>query len=589
MLPSDLQCDSDRLESYLQGNACESEMRAIELHLDGCQRCRKEMQLLAADKDFWIAATSSLETLAESRDDAPPLTVENCLSVVERGLLESSVKNDVDGGTQSYLELWLGPARTDDSLGSLNEYDILSIIGSGGMGLVLKGRDRSLGRTVAIKTLRQHLTADLAARRRFAREAQIAASLRHHHIIDIYTVEVWRDVPYFVMPFMPQGTLRDFRNARGARRFELDEILSVVRQLASGLAEAHRRGMMHRDIKPSNVLIERELERVLIADFGLARSIDDEGLTCSSWVAGTPQFMSPEQASGKPIDHRSDLFSLGSLMYWMAAGEPPFTAETNYGVISKIVNETPSELSHYRTDLPSWFIHLLFSLLSKDPSQRRYTAHDIATILDQFQRDGVPPMIAFTSKLAEQPAWKGKQWLRRSLVVSLSIVVVSFISIAINKWYEPSNNDSALVQTPSSQQKATDSQSTIAPETITKVQSQRDSTPESSSVSELQREFRSTTDEVASFESTRMGPLDSLDEVNLLAELPKDVNTRYWLERLSKLSASEIPVTLLPIIERLANTHANSNIQQLAVEITNKSPFEEMEREQRSTISSDTE
>lgn len=241
-----IQCDSARLQSYLQGAVDSEETQSIELHLDGCARCREQIQLLAADNEFWTVATSSLETLRTREDDIPPLTVASCLNAIEQGLLEAAVQNEVEDGTHRYLRPWLGPAEADDSLGSLNEYEVLSIVGSGGMGLVLKARDGSLGRLVAIKTLRQHLTGELSARRRFAREAQVAASLRHHNIVDIYTVKVWRDIPCFVMPFVQQGTLLDFKRAMQGRVFTLDETLSMAQQIASGLAAAHRHGMMHR-------------------------------------------------------------------------------------------------------------------------------------------------------------------------------------------------------------------------------------------------------------------------------------------------------------------------------------------------------
>lgn len=243
------QCDAARLESYLQGAVDPEETQSIELHLDGCVRCRQQIQLLAADNEFWTVATASLETRRTREDEVPPLTVASCLDAIEQGLLEAAVQNEVEDGTRRYLQHWLGPAEDDDSLGSLNEYAVLSIVGSGGMGLVLKARDRSLGRLVAIKTLRQHLTGELSARRRFAREAQVAASLRHHNIVDIYTVEVWRDVPYFVMPFVQHGTLLDFKRAMQGSVFTLDETLSIAQQIARGLAEAHRQGIMHRDIR----------------------------------------------------------------------------------------------------------------------------------------------------------------------------------------------------------------------------------------------------------------------------------------------------------------------------------------------------
>ena len=192
------------------------------------------------------------------------------------------------------------------------------------MGIVLKGHDSELNRPVAIKMLAAHLAHSGAARQRFAREGSAAAAVVHEHVVAIYNVESDGAVPFLVMQYVPGRSLQSRVDEDGP--LAVDEMLRIGVQAAAGLAAAHRQGLVHRDVKPSNILLEDTVERAVLTDFGLARAMDDASLTQTGVVAGTPHYMSPEQATGQPIDHRSDLFSLGSVLYFMAAGRPPFRA-----------------------------------------------------------------------------------------------------------------------------------------------------------------------------------------------------------------------------------------------------------------------
>src|SRR5262249_27776222 len=197
------------------------------------------------------------------------------------------------------------------SVGRLGRSEEEEVVGWAGMGLVLRACDEKLHRVAAVKVLDPVLASNGSARQRFVREARAAAAVSHDNIVAIYAVEDTGTVPYLVMQLIHGKTLQEKVDAVGP--LPVPSILRIRLQIAEGLAAAHRQGLIHRDIKPANLLLENGVERVKITDFGLARAVDDASLTRSGFVAGTPLFMSPEQASGQRVDARSDLFSLGSV------------------------------------------------------------------------------------------------------------------------------------------------------------------------------------------------------------------------------------------------------------------------------------
>src|SRR5205807_4379481 len=180
------------------------------------------------------------------------------------------------------------------------------------------------------------------ARRRFGREAKAGAAVCHDHVVTIHAVEEDKPVPYLVMQCVAGASLQDKLDRDGP--LGVTEILRIGLQTAEGLAAAHKQGLVHRDIKPANILLENGVERVKITDFGLARTADDASVTQSGMVAGTPMYMSPEQAEGLPIDYRSDLFSLGTLLYVMSTGVPPFRASGTMAILKRVVEETPRSM-----------------------------------------------------------------------------------------------------------------------------------------------------------------------------------------------------------------------------------------------------
>jgi serine/threonine protein kinase len=166
-------------------------------------------------------------------------------------------------------------------------------------------------------------------------------------------------------------------------RLGLNEILRIGLQTAEGLAAAHQQGLVHRDIKPANILLEDSIERVKLTDFGLARAVDDASLTQSGVIAGTPMYMSPEQADGEPIDHRSDLFSLGSVLYTMCTGRPPFRADGTHAVLRRVMEDTPRPIQEVNQEIPGWLCDLITRLHAKNPDDRFQSAREVADLLEQ--------------------------------------------------------------------------------------------------------------------------------------------------------------------------------------------------------------
>jgi serine/threonine-protein kinase len=276
---------------------------------------------------------------------------------------------------------FLEPSDNPAMLGRLGSFEILETIGAGAFGVVLKGYDRELNRYVAVKVLAPHLAHNAAARKRFAREAQAAAAIVHPHVVPIHAVDAAGKLPYLVMPFIAGESLQQRLDRVGP--LSLRETLRIGTQAALGLAAAHAQGLVHRDIKPANILLEHGVDRVMLTDFGLARTMDDASLTRSTVIAGTPQYMAPEQARGDTVDHRADLFSLGSVLYAMCAGHPPFRAETMLGVLRRVCDEPPRGIREVNSDVPDWLAQIIDRLLEKNPERRYSSAVSVAELLER--------------------------------------------------------------------------------------------------------------------------------------------------------------------------------------------------------------
>ena len=335
-------------------------------------------------------------------------------------------------------------------IGRLGEYEILELIGRGGMGVVLKGYQPELNRYVAVKVMAPHYASSGAARKRFAREAQAAAAVVHPHVGAIHTVDANARLPYLVMPYVAAKSLQARIDDNAP--LELKEVLRIGKQAAEGLAAAHAQGLVHRDIKPANILLEDDVGRVLLTDFGLARAVDDATMTRSGVIAGTPQYMSPEQAHGEAIDHRADLFSLGSVLYAMCAGHPPFRAETTMGVLRRICEETPRPVRAVNPDVPAWLAHIIERLHVKDPDDRFQSAAQVAELLGEcLAHVQQPTAVPLPESLRDTAKRTSQQWMRvAAWFGSISVaclVVIAAIVLAVGK---PSPVEEQNAQPPAS-------------------------------------------------------------------------------------------------------------------------------------------
>jgi formylglycine-generating enzyme required for sulfatase activity len=288
---------------------------------------------------------------------------------------------------------------------------------------------------VAIKVLAPALAVTSPARKRFLREARSSAKVRHENVVQVYAVEE-KPLPYLVMEFIPGETLQQRLDRIGP--LEVPEVVQIGRQIAKGLAAAHEMGLIHRDIKPGNTLIERgPQERVKITDFGLARTADDASLTTSGVMAGTPMFMSPEQARGNSLDHRSDLFSLGSVLYVMCTGRPPFRASNTYAVIKRVAEDDPRPIREVILDVPDWLCRIVARLHAKDPADRFQTAREVADLLADCEakliaQQHVPAeLVDRAVKPAVRPApTRRKKWVGAVVLGLIPLVTLAVTELA---------------------------------------------------------------------------------------------------------------------------------------------------------------
>ena len=363
----------EKWRAFLDGNLSDDEQTALNDHLESCDECPKLLESLAAGKETWHGTAEQLAAREEASDPADSDRLRDVMDQLKNADLDAPRTVSPESLT------FLSPSENEEAIGQLAHYEILEIIGAGGMGIVLKAWDPSLRRIVAIKVLATHLATSASARRRFVREAQAAAAVSHDHVVPIHAVEAESEPPFLVMHYVEGRTLQTRIDQDGP--LELREVLRIGEQTARGLAAAHEQGIIHRDIKPSNILLENGVERVRITDFGLARAMDDASMTQSGVLAGTPLFMAPEQAQGEPLDHRTDLFSLGSLLYAMCTGRSPFRASTIMGVIRRVCEDEPRPIREVNPDVPEWLCAIVERLLSKNPANRFSSAEEVASLL----------------------------------------------------------------------------------------------------------------------------------------------------------------------------------------------------------------
>jgi hypothetical protein len=409
------------LRRLLDGPLSRPDEARLTDHLDDCSACRAALDALAGDG----AGTGTWRRHA-GRPLDPALR--RAIACLKADPCPSLTCAEAVPSAEQAVGL-LTPGAEADRLGRLGPYEVTEVLGAGGMGIVYKAFDPALHRYVAIKVLAPQLATSVAARKRFAREARAAAAVSHEHIVAIHGVDEANGLPYLVMEYVSGISLQERLDRDGP--LDVKEVLRIGAQTASGLAAAHAQGLVHRDVKPANILLESGMARVKLTDFGLARAADDASVTSSGGIAGTPQYMAPEQARGEPLDHRADLFSLGSVLYAMCAGRPPFRAPSTLAVLRRVSEDTARPVRDLNPDVPGWLALVIAALHEKDPGLRFQSAAEVADLLNRYlahlQQPGrVPP-----------PRMPGRRpgarvWRRHGIALAL---LLAGLGLAVLGWW----------------------------------------------------------------------------------------------------------------------------------------------------------
>ena len=417
-------CPVDLIEAAVGDRLPDDQTSLLQAHLSSCEECCQRMDAAAANATWWTDASRLLD---DSLLDDPGSDVADS-SAADSRLFE----DDDPVGELKAAGVIDDAATHPETLGKLGRYTIEREIGSGGMGVVLKGFDPELNRTVAIKVLAPHLARSAAARRRFVREGRAAAAVVHENIVAIHEVDTSGRLPTLVMHCVDGVSLQRHVDTIGP--LPVSDALRIAAQTSAGLAAAHRQGIIHRDVKPANILVGGGGQRVWITDFGLARAVDDASLTRTGFIAGTPHYMSPEQARGGSLGASSDLFSLGSVIYFMLVARPPWRAERSLAVLHRIVQHEHRPLWKINPDVPREVSDLVDRLLSKLPEQRGESAaqiqHDLEETLSKLQNPDSPHFLSHGEMPVkiEKPKFFARPWF-----VVPATAVATVLAMA---WYQ---------------------------------------------------------------------------------------------------------------------------------------------------------
>lgn len=318
---------------------------------------------------------------------------------------------------------------------TISHYEILEKLGEGGMGVVYKAFDTKLDRHVAIKFLPPHLKTDEQAKKRFVHEAKAASALNHANIAVVHDInETPEGQMFIVMAYYEGQTLKD-RTTSGA--FNIDEAVAIVSQIASGLSAAHERGILHRDVKPANVLLGTDGQAKL-ADFGLAKLTGQTKVTKTGTTVGTVAYMSPEQASGGDIDHRSDVFSLGVVLYELITGSLPFRGDHEAAVLYGIMNSEPEPLTHYRSDVPNGLQYIVKTALQKNKDARYPSAADMSADLARLGTGD--SKVGYTKS-------RPKRTRSGILAISVSLIVLTSVLLFYLRYLSPRSGTGSVGNT----------------------------------------------------------------------------------------------------------------------------------------------
>jgi hypothetical protein len=386
---------SETLRQFLQGRLPEAQAQGIEQHLAECPACGDTLESLEAGDTLHdlvraarqpLGEDSRVEGLVARLRDLPPPAEQPYHSADHPVPSETADSYTIrDERAQGIVRL-LRPPEAEGELGRLGPYRVLSFLGAGGMGVVFRAQDEQLRRAIALKVLRPSLGA--GAHERFVQEARSAAAISHDHVVTIHQVGEDHGLAYLAMQLLEGETLEDRLKREG--KLPPAEVLRIGRQIAAGLAAAHAKHLIHRDVKPANIWLEAGAGRAKLLDFGLARALEnDPRITESGMIAGTPSYMSPEQAKGADLDERSDLFNLGCVLYRAATGQPPFPGSNALATLRAIEEDDPRPPLEVEPTLPAAVCDLIASLLAKAPQHRPESAAAVAETIERIEQ-GLP-------------------------------------------------------------------------------------------------------------------------------------------------------------------------------------------------------
>ncbi|SMP43794.1 Serine/threonine protein kinase [Neorhodopirellula lusitana] len=443
----------EQLSGLIRGTLSDQDNLRLTDHIGNCTTCQTALQANATgelsidalvagmqdlnppnESNYWPAIARMEEEFSgeRTRQDTPvdghPTLTDTASSDIAGSASAPTLASPI--GELSFLD----PSDDPAYLGKLHHFQIARVIGRGGMGIVLEAFDPHLRRTVAIKVLNPQYQANDLAKQRFCREGRAAAAISHEHVVPMYQVAKANEgeVAYLVMQLIDGVTLES--RLSDGKSLAPNEVARIGMQIAAGLSAAHKRDMVHRDIKPANIMIEAETNRVKLTDFGLARATDDVKLTKTGMVTGTPLYMSPEQTLGETADERSDLFSLGAVLYEMATGMPPFQAPSALGVMQNIANVTPESPKSINAGITRPLSDLIMSLLSKKPEDRPESASAVATALASIVNEYGPisplQVPAVAAKEVKKLSGSYRRLERRWVLVAWLVAALGILSLA---------------------------------------------------------------------------------------------------------------------------------------------------------------
>jgi serine/threonine protein kinase len=431
--------DVESLRRLMLGRAAADEARSLGEHLLHCAQCAETVHSIDAT-DLLVQAARAGKNAAQHPDQAHIAALIRRLQQIpapSAAVASPPTEGAAGGETPSEsdpVQDWtalLAPPQDPAEIGRLGPYRVLRFLGSGGMGVVFAAEDTQLKRLVALKAMKPDLAASPLHRQRFQREAQAIARLEHDHIVTIYQVGEDRGIPFLAMPLLKGETLesRLMRERQGTKIVPLpvEDAVRIGREIAEGLAAAHEHGVTHRDVKPANIWLEKTTGRVKILDFGLARPAEDNAhLTQTGTVAGTPQYMAPEQAAGQPANHLSDLFSLGCVLYRVLTGILPFRGANTLAVLRALAVEPPPPPRDVNPVVPVALSGLTMRLLAKEPRSRPQSAQEVVEALAKIQKTAgtQPPANNRTRSVLATLSGRRAAWITAGVLLVCSPLAV---------------------------------------------------------------------------------------------------------------------------------------------------------------------